>query len=101
MVTMDKHRKCIDRVDKELLKLLNERARAVAAIGEWKRKCGAEIYDPKREAKILRRLTRANRGPLDRLTVVHLFERIIDEFRSFERAASKHTPPKRRRRTRR
>ena len=94
---MDKHRKCIDRVDGELLKLFNERASAVAAIGEWKREHGAEIYDPKREAKILRRLTRANRGPLDQRTVVHLFERIIDEFRSFERAATKRPKGRKRR----
>ncbi len=94
---MDKHRKCIDRVDGELLKLFNERASAVAAIGEWKRERGAEIYDPKREAKILQRLTRANRGPLDRRTVVHLFERIIDEFRSFERAAAERPKGRKRR----
>jgi chorismate mutase-like protein len=94
---MDKHRKCIDRVDGELLKLFNERARAVAAIGERKRERGGEIYDPKREAQILRRLTRANRGPLDRRTVVHLFERIIDEFRSFERASSKRLKGRKRR----
>jgi chorismate mutase len=94
---MDKHRKCIDRVDRELLKLFNERASAVTAIGEWKRRRGAEIYDPRREAKIIRRLTRANRGPLDQRTVVHLFERIIDEFRSFERAAARRPKGRRRR----
>lgn len=94
---MDKHRKCIDRVDHELLKLFNERARAVAAIGEWKREHGGEIYDPEREARILRKLTRANRGPLDRRTVVHLFERIIDEFRGFERAAAERPKGRRRR----
>ena len=85
---MDRWRKRINDVDAKLLKLFNERARAVTAIGEWKREHGGEIYDPKREAEIFRRLARANRGPLDRRTLVHLFERVIDEFRSFERAAS-------------
>lgn len=81
-------RRKIDAADATLLRVFNERARSVLAIGAWKRRAGVAVYDPKREKDILARVARENRGPLDRATVVRLFERVIDEFRRFERLAS-------------
>lgn len=84
-MSLARWRRRVDRVDAELLRLFNERASAVCAIAEWKREQGAALYDPSREAEILRRMRRVNSGPLDGATVTRLFERMIDEFRSFER----------------
>ncbi|MDD2744504.1 MAG: chorismate mutase, partial [Rhodocyclaceae bacterium] len=54
----------IDRIDGELLKLLNERARCAQRVGEIKATHGeaGHIYRPEREAQVLRRLQEANPG---------------------------------------
>ena len=51
----------IDRVDRELLKLLSERAELVHEVGEIKRKEGLEIFAPDREEKLLRKLVELNK----------------------------------------
>lgn len=58
------HRKAIDRIDRQLVRLLNERARLAQEIGTLKRRQGQEIYAPHRESAVLRRICRLNRGPL-------------------------------------
>ncbi len=58
------HRKAIDRIDRQLVRLLNERARLAQEIGALKRRQGEEIYAPHRESAVLRRISRLNRGPL-------------------------------------
>lgn len=47
------------------------------------------IYDPQREKLIFARMRNDNPGPLDDAAVVRLFERVIDESRSLERARSR------------
>lgn len=58
------HRKAIDRLDAQIVRLLNERTRHVLAIGEIKRKAGEEIYVPARERLVLNRIARLNPGPM-------------------------------------
>lgn len=78
-------RKQIDRIDQEILRLLNERARHALEIGRLKKERGLAAWAPEREAEILRNVVEANPGPLDNAAVRRLFERIIDEARSLER----------------
>ncbi|HEV2454614.1 MAG TPA: chorismate mutase, partial [Verrucomicrobiae bacterium] len=49
VLNIPEHRKAIDKLDEELVRLLSERTRHVLAIGEIKRKGGQEIYAPHRE----------------------------------------------------
>mgnify|MGYP001559787661 CR=1 FL=1 len=72
---LKRSRRRIDAADDALLRLFNERARSVLAIGGWKRRTGVAVYDPKREKEILHRVSKINGGPLDKETVVRLFER--------------------------
>src|SRR5947209_3777967 len=51
-------RKAIDRLDAQIVKLLNERTRHVLEIGALKLKAGEEIYAPQRELAVLTRLKR-------------------------------------------
>lgn len=51
----------IDRIDDELLRLINERATLARRIGEIKQ---GTLYRPEREAQVLRRLAGMNPGPL-------------------------------------
>lgn len=79
------HRKEIDRLDKQLVDLFNERARHAIAIGKMKKEKGIPIYDPERENEIFQNLRQVNRGPLTHDAIQRLFERIIDESRRIER----------------
>ena len=75
----------INKIDQELLKLLNERAQCAVEIGRYKIERNLPAWAPEREAEILRNVVKANTGPLDGAAVRRLFERIIDEARSIER----------------
>jgi len=80
-------RKRIDLLDESLVRLLNSRAACALEIGRLKREMGIAIYQPEREAEVLRNVQRANTGPLDQHAIKRLFERIIDEARHLERVA--------------
>jgi chorismate mutase-like protein len=75
----------IDAVDRELLKLLNERTRVVEEIGRVKREAHMAIYEPKREDEVFRNVTENNHGPLTADAVRRIFERVIDEMRKVQR----------------
>src|ERR1044071_4436361 len=75
----------IDRIDEELVRLLNERSRCAIEIGRVKRDIGQPVYSPAREKQVLEHVTGINSGPLDDEGIRRLFERIIDESRRIER----------------
>jgi chorismate mutase len=85
MSDLDGWRKRIDEIDKQLVKLLNERSQCALEIGQLKKGLNLPAWQPQREAEILRNVVKANEGPLDDAAIRHLFERIIDEARSLER----------------
>ena len=80
-------RKRIDLLDDSLVRLLNARAACALEIGRVKREMGVPIYQPDREAEVLRHVQSANNGPLDQEAIQRLFERIIDDARHLERIA--------------
>ena len=63
-MSLEELRKQIDKIDIQLIKLLNERARTVIEIGRLKAQTGKPIYAPDREKEVLARVTAANDGPL-------------------------------------
>jgi chorismate mutase len=83
---IDYWRARIDAVDEELLRLFNQRARHAIEIGLMKRREGLPIEVPEREAAIITRLSEQNEGPLDGDAVRRLFEGVIAESRTAERA---------------
>ena len=84
---LDDLRKRIDLLDESLVRLLNARAACALEIGRLKRDMGVPIYQPEREAEVLRNVQSLNTGPLDQAAIKRLFERIIDEARHLERVA--------------
>jgi chorismate mutase len=80
-------RRRIDLLDESLVRLLNARAACALEIGRIKRGMGVAIYQPEREAEVLRNVEGYNNGPLDQPAIRRLFERIIDEARHLERVA--------------
>ena len=85
---MDRLRRSIDAIDKELVRLLNERAGCAIALGRIKKDRGLPIYQPAREEEVLGNVQRVNVGPLESEALRRLFERIIDESRRIERIAT-------------
>ena len=78
-------RKKIDDLDRKMVELLNERARAAQEIGRLKRNSDLPIYEPQREQKIFENVRGANRGPLPDAELQHIFERIIDVMRAIQK----------------
>lgn len=78
-------RKKIDALDRELVKLLNERAHCAVEIGRIKRKNGLPIKEPTREQKVLKQAFDANQGPLPDQAVERIFERIVEEGRELQK----------------
>ena len=74
----------IDAVDERIVELLNQRASYVLEVGRIKRMFGEPIHVPEREAEILKRVLKLNKGPLSDSAIRRLFERIIDESRRLE-----------------
>lgn len=70
-------RKEVDRVNRELLRLLSERGRLVQEIGRIQTELGLPHYDPKREEEMLGYLTRENPGPFPNETIRKLFKEIF------------------------
>jgi chorismate mutase / prephenate dehydratase len=57
-------REQIDAIDRQLLSLLNQRARVAEQVGEIKRAEGTPFFRPDRVAQVLDKITAANPGPL-------------------------------------
>lgn len=82
---LERHREGIDRIDLELLALLNQRTRIVEKIGAVKKQCALPVYEPKREDAVYRNVLEHNEGPLPADAVRRIFERIIDEMRTLQK----------------
>jgi chorismate mutase/prephenate dehydratase len=63
-MSLSKHRQAIDKLDAQIVRLLNNRTRQVLAIGEIKLKAGEEIYAPHRERAVFERVCALNAGPM-------------------------------------
>ena len=85
MTDIDRWRSEIDRIDLQLVELLNRRSQRAIEIVKIKNKLNLGIYDPEREEEVIRLVQGATRGPLSKAAIKRLFERIIDESRRVER----------------
>ena len=74
----------IDRLDDELLRLLNQRAHLGTVLLRLKRAAGLPICDPARELEVICRAREGNAGPLDDEAVENIFRRIVHETRRAE-----------------
>jgi len=87
-MTIEDWRKKIDEVDRQIVRLLNERARYVGEIVKLKHQQGMAVYSPEREEEVVNNVIAHNSGPLSQDAVRRVFERIIDESRRFEQEVS-------------
>jgi len=80
------HRGKIDRIDDEILRLLNERSQSVIEIGKLKklRDAEANLHTPAREAAIIARLTERNTGPFPSEAIRSVYREIMSASLSLE-----------------
>ena len=77
-------RERVDRVDRELVRILNERARLVQEVVAVKAEAGKPLFDAKREEEILRRVAEENEGPIYDSSMREIFELILHRIRDLE-----------------
>ena len=77
-------RQSIDRVDREILGKLNERAEWVRQVGVHKRSRRAPVYVAGRERDLVKALSAENTGPFPSAGIPHVFREIISATRSLE-----------------
>lgn len=75
----------IDKVDLQILKLINERGALAAEVGKLKNEQGSEIFSPAREEEVLKNVLEANKGPLDTTTVRAVFREIMSGSRALQK----------------
>jgi chorismate mutase/prephenate dehydratase len=85
-MNIPEHRKAIDRLDAQLIRLLNERTRHILAVGEIKKKAGDEIYAPHRERAVLNRICRLNQGPITNDSLRAIYREIMSSSLSLEKS---------------
>lgn len=81
-------RAAIDVVDRQLLQLLNMRAKLAYELAKVKRETGMEIVDRDREQQVLAQVQKNNSGPLDQAAITRIFESIIEEARRLQAASA-------------
>jgi chorismate mutase len=84
-MTLEELRNRIDVLDRQLVALLSERARAAIEIGHLKAQTSLPVYEPAREKVIYTNVRAANEGPLPDIELTHIYERIIDVMRALQR----------------
>ncbi len=84
-MNIEEWRKKIDELDRQIVALINERARAAQAIGLLKKSDALPIYEPNREKVIFQNVRSANHGPLPDIELTHIYERIIDVMRAMQK----------------
>ena len=85
-MNIPEHRKAIDKLDAQIVKLLNERTRHVLAIGEIKLKAGEEIYAPHREGAVLHRISRQNQGPMSGESLRAIYREVMSSALSLQKS---------------
>jgi chorismate mutase/prephenate dehydratase len=80
------YRKEIDRIDDEILRLLNERSKSVIEIGKLKKQkdADANLHTPAREAAIIDRLMRQSQGPFPTDAIRSVYREIMSASLSLE-----------------
>ena len=83
----------IDDLDRQIVKLLNERARLGLEAGKAKIRDGRPIADTEREREVLVRVAMANDGPLPQAAVLALYRKLIETIKRLEELEKSGSAP--------
>ena len=77
-------RQKIDRIDRDIVRLLNERTKHALQIGRIKQADDIPVFTPGREREVVERLHDLNRGPLPDASLKHIYREIMSAARAIE-----------------
>ena len=75
----------IDEIDRQLVRLISERAHCAVEIGKLKQNSSLPIYEPDRERIIFNNIQRENHGPLTEVQLRQIYERLVDVMRQIQK----------------
>jgi chorismate mutase/prephenate dehydratase len=78
----------IDRIDLQVLALINERASLAGEIGRLKSEAGNGVFCPSREEEVLQNVLAANKGPLQEEALRAVFREIMSGARALQRVTT-------------
>lgn len=78
-------RATIDKLDLQILKLVNERASMATEIGKVKNTHGTEVFSPAREEEVYKNVLENNKGPLDEATIRAIYREIMSGARALQK----------------
>jgi chorismate mutase/prephenate dehydratase len=81
---LDSLRSEIDVLDREIVDLLNRRARLGLAAGKAKMRSGRPVTDKEREREVMVRVAMANNGPLPQDALLALYRQLMETIRRLE-----------------
>ncbi len=76
-MSLSDHRKAIDDLDAEIVRLLNQRTSHALEIGAWKLQHGQEIYAPHRERAVFQRIKKLNPGPITEESLRAIYREVM------------------------
>ncbi len=83
-MSLPKLRGRIDKIDEKIVKLINQRAEVVSDILRLKEKSKIGVFFPDREAAILRKIRKLNKGPVDNKDIEIIFEDVLSVCRAIQ-----------------
>ncbi len=81
---LKKLRTDIDKMDQEILALMNKRAGVAVQIGKLKADTGGEVFNPAREEEVFGNILKAHKGPLPEVTVKAIFRELMSGSRALQ-----------------
>ncbi len=81
---IERLRKEIDKIDEDIVELLNKRAKIAIEIGCIKAKDALYFWDPRRENEIFDRLVKLNQGPFSHQALFNIFHEIVTATRQLQ-----------------
>jgi len=82
---LNKYRKEINEIDKNIVDLLNKRAVVVMKIKRLKEDRNVPLYDARREEELINNIIKYNKGPLYNDNIVQIFESILRNVQVLEK----------------
>ena len=87
-MSLPEWRKEIDRIDTEVIQLLNQRAELAQQIGHAKSHTNTHFFNPEREQAVFKKLLSNNHGPLEASAIRAIYREVISACLALEKPLS-------------
>ena len=84
MIDLAKSRESIDRIDKQIVELFEERMKVAGDVAEYKKNTGKKVFDPEREAQKLETLGAMASTGFNERAIQELFSQIMSISRKYQ-----------------